>query len=143
MQSLVVLLIGMAFGFRLGIATILLYLAEGAAGLPVFAGTPEKGIGLAYMLGPTGGYLVGFVLAVAVVGWVAERWRDLWALALAVVGGTILIYATGLLWLARLVGFEKAIEFGLMPFVWGDLKAVLAVVLAAGGAAMVRKLLGA
>jgi biotin transport system substrate-specific component len=144
MQTLVVLLIGMAFGFRLGIATILLYLAEGAAGLPVFAGTPEKGIGLAYMLGPTGGYLGGFVLAVAVVGWVAERWRDLWALALAVAGGTILIYVPGLLWLSRFAGFEKALEFGLMPFVWGDLlKAALAVVLAAGGAAMVRKRPGA
>src|SRR5947209_549651 len=62
MQSLVVLLIGLGFGWRLGTATVLLYLAEGLAGLPVFAGTPEKGIGLAYMMGPTGGYLAGFVL---------------------------------------------------------------------------------
>src|ERR1700736_872176 len=59
MQSLVVLLIGLAFGWRLGTATVLLYLGEGLAGLPVFAGTPEKGIGLAYMMGPTGGYLAG------------------------------------------------------------------------------------
>src|SRR5256885_9623717 len=71
MQSLVVLLIGLAFGWRLGTATVLLYLAEGLAGLPVFAGTPEKGIGLAYMMGPTGGYLVGFVLAAAFLGWLA------------------------------------------------------------------------
>ena len=68
MQTLVVLMIGMAFGSRLGVATIFLYLAEGAVGLPVFSGTPEKGIGLAYMMGTTGGYLVGFVLAVGTVG---------------------------------------------------------------------------
>ena len=68
MQTLVVLMIGMAFGWRLGAATVILYLAEGVAGLPVFAGTPEKGIGLAYMVGPTGGYLVGFVIAAAAVG---------------------------------------------------------------------------
>src|SRR5260221_12603041 len=61
MQSLVVLLVGMAFGWRLGAATVLLYLFEGLLGLPVFAGTPEKGIGLAYMAGPTGGYLLGFL----------------------------------------------------------------------------------
>src|SRR6266849_5783408 len=71
-----VLALGMAYGVRLGLATVLLYLAEGAAGLPVFASTPERGIGLAYMLGPTGGYLLGFVLAVALVGYLAERGWD-------------------------------------------------------------------
>src|SRR5690606_16484525 len=73
MQTFAVLLIGAAFGWRLGTATVLLYLAQGAAGLPVFAGTPEKGIGLLYLMGPTGGYLVGFAVAAAVVGWLAER----------------------------------------------------------------------
>ncbi|MBT7550852.1 MAG: biotin transporter BioY, partial [Gemmatimonadetes bacterium] len=62
MQTFVVLALGMAYGWRLGGTTVLLYLAEGAAGLPVFSGTPEKGIGLSYMLGGTGGYLIGFVL---------------------------------------------------------------------------------
>ena len=65
MQTLVVLLIGMAFGWKLGGATVALYLMEGLAGLPVFAGTPEKGIGLAYMVGPTGGYLLGFLIALS------------------------------------------------------------------------------
>jgi len=69
MTTLVVLLIGAAYGWRLGLVTIALYLAEGAAGLPVFAGTPEKGIGLAYMLGGTGGYLMGYLFAVGAVGW--------------------------------------------------------------------------
>src|SRR5690349_16484491 len=67
-QSLVVLAIGMAFGWRIGAATVALYLIEGAAGLPVFAGTPERGIGLAYMVGPTGGYLLGYLLAATLVG---------------------------------------------------------------------------
>ena len=143
MQTLVVLLIGMAFGARLGAATVALYLAEGAVGLPVFAGTPEKGIGLAYMMGPTGGYLLGFVLAAAVAGWIVERRRDAAGLALAVVAGSIAIYAPGVLWLARFVGLGMAIELGLVPFVWGDLlKAGLAFALALGGAAVVRRRLG-
>ena len=140
MQTLVVLLIGMAYGARLGVATIALYLAEGAVGLPVFAGTPEKGIGLAYMMGPTGGYLLGFVLAAAVAGWIAERRRDAAGLALAVVAGSMAIYAPGVLWLASFVGFARALELGLVPFLWGDLlKAGLACALAWCGAAMLRR----
>ena len=73
LQTLAVLLIGATFGFRLGVATLLLYLAEGAAGLPVFQGTPEKGIGLAYMIGSTGGYLAGFLVMAAIVGWAVDR----------------------------------------------------------------------
>ena len=76
MQTFVVLGLGAAFGWRLGMATVALYLLEGAFGLPVFAGTPEKGIALAYMTGPTGGYLAGFVLAAGVTGWLAERGFD-------------------------------------------------------------------
>jgi biotin transport system substrate-specific component len=143
MQTLVVLLIGMAFGARLGVATVALYLAEGAAGLPVFAGTPEKGIGLAYMIGPTGGYLLGFVLAAGIAGWIVERRHDAAGLALAVLAGSIAIYASGVLWLASFVGLGKALELGLVPFLWGDLlKAGLAFALALGGAAMVRRRLG-
>jgi biotin transport system substrate-specific component len=122
MQSLVVLLLGMAFGWRLGTATVLLYLAEGLAGLPVFAGTPEKGIGLAYMMGPTGGYLVGFVFAAALLGWLAERgWdRSLWRTALALSLGHALLFAPGIAWLAVFVGWPKAVALGLTPFLWGS-----------------------
>jgi biotin transport system substrate-specific component len=109
-------------------------------GLPVFAGTPEKGIGLAYMVGPTGGYLLGFVFAAAVAGWLVERRRDAAGLALAVVAGSIAIYGPGVLWLARFVGFGRALELGLLPFLGGDLlKAGLAFMLALCGAAMVRR----
>ncbi len=124
MQTFVVLALGMAYGWRLGGATLLLYLAEGAAGLPVFAGTPEKGIGLAYMLGGTGGYLAGFVLAAAVCGWLAERgWdRNLARTAAAMLIGNTIIYVPGLLWLGGLYGWDKPIlEWGLTPFLYGDL----------------------
>lgn len=124
MQTFVVLALGMAYGWRLGGATLILYLAEGAVGLPVFAGTPEKGIGLAYMLGGTGGYLIGFVLAAAVCGWLAERgWdRNVAKTALAMFAGNIIIYVPGLLWLGGLFGWDKPIlEWGLTPFILGDL----------------------
>jgi biotin transport system substrate-specific component len=139
MQSLVVLLLGMAFGWRLGAATMLLYLVEGGLGLPVFAGTPEKGIGIAYMIGPTGGYLVGFVLAAALTGWLAERgWdRSLWRSAVALSLGHAALFAAGLAWLAVFVGWPRAVELGLVPFIAGSLvKTALGVALVRAGWAM-------
>ena len=124
MQTLVVLALGMAFGWRLAGATMLIYLAEGAAGIPVFAGTPEKGIGIAYMLGSTGGYLFGMTLAAVVCGWLAEhRWdRSILTTALAMFIGNVIIYVPGLLWLGTLLGWDKPIlEWGLTPFILGDL----------------------
>ncbi len=124
MQTFVVLTLGMAYGWRLGAATMGLYLLEGAFGLPVFAGTPEKGIGIAYILGPTGGYLFGFVLAAAVSGWLAERgWdRNVISTAIAMLIGNALIYIPGLWWLANLLGWDKPVlEWGLYPFIYGDL----------------------
>ena len=118
MQTFVVLALAAALGPRLGVATVMLYLAQGAAGLPVFAGTPEKGLGLAYMAGPTGGYLAGFVVAALVVGWLAERGFDRTIprmLAAAVLGHAI-IFALGWGWLAVLVGPEKAFALGVVPF---------------------------
>jgi biotin transport system substrate-specific component len=129
MQTFVILGLGAAYGWRLGIATLLLYLAQGAAGFPVFAGTPEKGIGLAYMMGPTGGYLAGFVLAVALIGYLAGRGfdRNPVTMFLAMLAATAVIYVPGLAWLSAFIGYESAIKFGLLPFIWGDLiKAALA-----------------
>ncbi|CAM5524910.1 hypothetical protein MAUB1S_08755 [Mycolicibacterium aubagnense] len=124
MQTFAVLAIGAALGWRLGLATVLLYLAEGAAGLPVFAGTPEKGIGLAYMMGPTGGYLLGYLPAAALCGWLAERgWdRSIALTALAMLAGNVMIYLPGLLWLGAIVGWDKPVlAWGLTPFLLGDL----------------------
>jgi len=135
MQTFAVLVIGMGLGARLGSATVALYLAEGALGLPVFAGTPEKGIGLAYLLGPTGGYLVGFLASAALLGWLAEHgWdRRIGSTLAAMALGTTLIFACGLAWLGHLIGFDKAVQFGLLPFLPGAaLKIALAAVLLPG-----------
>lgn len=121
MQTFVVLVLGMAYGARLAGATVALYLFEGALGLPVFAGTPERGLGLAYMAGPTGGYLAGFLLAAVAVGWLAERGWDrkaAWSIA-AMAIGTVLQLVPGVAWLAVLIGFEKALAAGLTPFLVG------------------------
>ena len=132
MQSFVVLVLGMAYGTRLAAATVALYLAQGALGLPVFAGTPEKGIGIAYMAGPTGGYLAGFLVAAAAMGWLAERgWdRTLVRSVAAMTIGTVLLFVCGVGWLAVLIGWEKAVAGGLMPFLLGSvLKLALAAVI--------------
>lgn len=119
MQTLVVFMLGMAYGSRLGVATVLAYLLVGAAGFPVFAGTPERGIGLAYMMGPTGGFLMGFLVAAWVTGVLAERGWDrsiVWC-ALAMLVGTVVLYVVGLAALMPVTGFWRAIDVGLLPFV--------------------------
>ncbi len=123
-QTLVVLALGMAYGWRLAASTLAVYLLTGALGLPVFAGTPEKGIGLAYVMGPTGGYLLGFIMAATLCGWLAERgWdRRVASSVLALLLGNVLIYLPGLLWLGAVVGWDKPVlQWGLYPFVVGDL----------------------
>lgn len=126
MQSFVVLVIGLACGGRLGATVLLAYLAEGALGLPVFQG----GAGPVYMAGPTGGYLLGFLLAVTAVGALADRGATRsWPGAMAVLLlGETLIYLPGLAWLAVLFGPAKSIAFGLLPFLPAEaVKLVLAV----------------
>lgn len=123
LQTLAVFAIAAAFGRRLALATLLLYMAEGLSGLPVFQATPEKGIGLAYMMGPTGGYLAGFVLAAVIVGWAADRGYDRSVLRFggAVLAGEIAILGLGFAWLATLIGANSAWQFGVVPFVLPDL----------------------
>ena len=123
MQTFAVLVIGMAYGWRLGTATVALYLIEGAVGLPVFTGTPERGIGVLYMVGPTGGFLIGFVAGAAISGWLAEQgWdRSIIRTLGAMLAGETVMFALGLGWLAHLFGVTKAIEFGLAPFVWAEI----------------------
>lgn len=121
MQTLVVLMIGAAYGARLGLATMLAYLAEGALGLPVFAGPVG---GLAYMLGGTGGYLAGFAVGAFATGWLCERgWdRSLLRMFGAMAAGHVVILALGFAWLAFGIslGTEKAWLVGVVPFVAGS-----------------------
>jgi biotin transport system substrate-specific component len=118
-QTFAVLLVGVILGSRLGSFSVLAYIAEGAAGLPVFAG----GGGFAFLLGPTGGYLAGFAAAAFVTGWLAEHGWDRRPLtaALAMLTGNAVLYLFGLLWLSRFTGMESVLALGLYPFLAGDL----------------------
>ena len=122
MQTFMIVVLAMALGWRLATLSLVLYLAEGMLGLPVFAGTPEKGLGLAYMAGPTGGYLLGFLLAAGTCGWLAERGWDRHHLSTlaAMCIGHVVIFVPGLLWLGIIVGWDQPVlAWGLYPFVPG------------------------
>lgn len=132
-QTFAVLLVGAALGSRRGAASMALYLAEGLAGLPVFAGGKA---GLAVLLGPTGGYLIGFIAAAFVTGWFAERGWDRRPLttALAMVLGNVVIYLFGVSWLSVFVGVAKAPLLGMIPFLPGDLLKIVLATIALPGA---------
>lgn len=123
LQTLAIFLIAAAFGMRLAIATLLLYMLQGTMGFPVFQSTPEKGIGIAYMLGSTGGYLAGFVVMAAIAGWAADRGfdRNPFKLFGALLVAEAIMLAMGFAWLATLIGAEKAWQFGVVPFIVSDL----------------------
>lgn len=128
-----VLTIGTAYGPRLGLATILAYMTVGAFGWDVFAGSSAEASGLTYMMGGTGGYLVGYVLATLVLGFAARRGLDrtVGGMALAMLAGTALIYVPGVLWLGQLYSWsEPILAWGLTPFLVGDaIKLALAALL--------------
>ncbi|MEL6887962.1 MAG: biotin transporter BioY [Pseudomonadota bacterium] len=123
MGTFAVLTIGAAYGARLGLVTILAYMIVGALGFDIFAGSSAEKFGLTYMMGGTGGYLVGYVLAMVALGALAQRGWDrsvVW-MALAMLIGNVLIYVPGLLWLGQLYGWDKPIlAWGLTPFLLGD-----------------------
>ncbi len=135
-QTLGVLLVGALLGSRRGALALLAYLAEGIAGLPVFANgasawTPSSA-GVPTIVGPTAGYLLSFPIAAFVVGALAERgWdRRVWTAAAAMLVGQGVIYVGGLTWLAQYVGAERAVPLGLLPFLPGDAAKLLAAALA-------------
>ncbi|MGC9369872.1 MAG: biotin transporter BioY [Paracoccaceae bacterium] len=136
MGTFAVLTIGAAYGPRLGLATILGYMAVGALGFDVFASSSAETAGLEYMMGGTGGYLLGYVLATVALGLAARRGMDrsVVGMALAMLVGNALIYVPGLLWLGQLYGWDQPIlEWGFTPFIIGDaLKLVLAALIVPG-----------
>ncbi len=142
MQTFAVLVIAMACGPMIGGSVVLAYLVEGALGLPVFSGTPERGVGLAYMMGPTGGYLLGMLVAAVACGQLAAKgWdRSVLMTMLAMLIGTFIIMLFGYAWLAVSIGPYKAWSFGVVPFLLsGVVKIVLgALVLPAGWALLGR-----
>jgi biotin transport system substrate-specific component len=141
-QTFAVLLLGALYGRTRGVATVLAYLGLGAVGFPVFAGGAA---GAARLVGPTAGYLAGFVAAAFVVGALAERgWdRRPWTTAAAMVVGSLVIYAAGVVWLSRFVGWDKVLATGVLPFLAGDAaKIVLATALLPVGWKVVRRSVG-
>ncbi|CAN7612727.1 biotin transporter BioY [Bosea sp. LjRoot9] len=120
LHTLAMMAFAVAFGPRLAISIFLAYLAAGAAGLPVFSGTPERGIGLAYMVGPTGGYLIGYLVASGLVGALAQGRSSLGRIG-AMLAGMLVIYAIGAAWLALFVPAGQLLAVGVVPFLLGDL----------------------
>ena len=125
MQTFVVLMIGVFFGWKLGVATISLYLFEGIIGLPVFSGTPEKGSGLIYFTGPTMGYLIGFLITVYFAGRFNYS-KNLLINFLKLTFSVSFIYILGVLWLGNLIGWDKPIfNLGVKPFLLAELFKIL------------------
>jgi biotin transport system substrate-specific component len=147
MQTFVVLFLGISLGWKLGLFTIFLYLSEGILGLPVFSGTPERGIGLAYFMGPTFGYLIGFLVAAYVAGRfkyqdvfksnISEFFKNYFKLLFAV----SFIYIFGLLWLGNLIGWDKPIfKIGAEPFLLAECFKVLILTVLAGKISKLKRL---
>ena len=141
MQTLIVLLIGIGFGWKLGLATVSLYLFEGIIGLPVFSGSPEKGIGLIYFTGPTMGYLLGFLVAVYVSGKFIYD-NNLILNFLKLMLATSFIYILGMSWLGSLIGWDKPIfQLGAQPFLLAELFKILIATLAINQIKKIKKLI--
>jgi biotin transport system substrate-specific component len=130
LHTLAVMAFAVAFGPRLAISIFLAYLAAGAAGLPVFSGSPERGVGLAYMVGPTGGYLAGYFVACWLVGVLATGKGMLGRLG-AMLIGIAPVYGLGVAWLAVFIPARDLLTVGVLPFLLGDLVKI-GVVAAAG-----------
>lgn len=149
LQTLAVLGIGAAYGARLGAATVVLYLAYGLLGLPVFTNTPPLAAGALYFAGPTGGFLLGFVAAAAAAGWAATRGASWFRLIAGFVLAEALMLGLGTAWLAlgaqmatgaTGVGFAKAFAFGVQPFLLGDaVKLALAACLTGAGWSLIER----
>jgi biotin transport system substrate-specific component len=125
MQTFVILLIGVTMGYKIGLATVTLYLFEGIVGLPVFASSPEKGIGIAYFIGPTMGYLIGFLVAVYFSG-LFKYDKGILNTFLKLIFSVSFIYLLGIIWLGSLIGWDKPLfKIGVQPFLLAEIFKIL------------------
>jgi biotin transport system substrate-specific component len=121
MQTFVVLFLGLAFGYKIGLATVSVYLLEGIIGIPVFSNSPEKGVGLIYFTGPTMGYLIGFLSAVFFAGYLDIKVNIFLVFSKLIISVST-IYLLGIFWLGTLIGWDKPIlELGVTPFLLAEL----------------------
>ena len=141
MQTFVVIFLGMCFGYKLGLATVVLYLFEGILGIPVFSNSPEKGVGMIYFTGPTMGYLLGFIIAVYVAG--KFNFNKNYLLNFIKIFFSVLpIYVLGLIWLGILIGWEKPIfQLGVAPFIYAELFKVLLLTFLSTNIIKIRKII--
>ena len=131
MQTFVVLFLGISFGYKIGLATVGLYLFEGIIGLPVFSNSPEKGIGLVYFTGPTMGYLVGFLGATFLAGYLNFK-TNIISIFFKLILSVSVIYILGILWLGNLIGWDKPVfQLGATPFLLAELFKILILTLLA------------
>jgi len=125
MQTFVVLFLGISFGYKIGLATVGLYLLEGIIGIPVFANSPEKGVGLVYFTGPTMGYLIGFLVATFLIGYMNLK-TNIFLIFIKLILSVSTIYILGVLWLGNLIGWDKpVIQLGVTPFLFAELFKIL------------------
>jgi biotin transport system substrate-specific component len=125
MQTFVVLFLGISFGYKIGLATVSFYLLEGIIGIPVFANSPEKGVGLVYFTGPTMGYLIGFLVATFLVGYMNLK-TNIFLIFIKLILSVSTIYIFGVLWLGNLIGWDKPIiQLGVTPFLLAELFKIL------------------
>ena len=121
MQTFVVLFLGMSLGYKIGLATVALYLFEGIIGLPVFSNSPEKGVGLVYFTGPTMGYLIGFLFATFLAGYFNFK-KNILSNFIKLLASVSVIYIFGIFWLGNLIGWDKPIiQLGVTPFLLAEL----------------------
>ena len=129
MQTFVVLFLGISLGYKIGLASVTLYLLEGIAGLPVFSNSPEKGVGLIYFTGPTMGYLIGFLTASYLASKVNNKDSFLLILTKLTIA-TSTIYILGLIWLGTLIGWDKPIfALGAKPFLLAEIFKIVLITL--------------
>ena len=141
MQTLIVLMIGIGFGWKLGVATVALYLFEGIIGLPVFSGSPEKGVGLVYFTGPTMGYLLGFLVTAYISGKFIYD-NNIVSTFLKLFFATSLIYVLGMTWLGILIGWDKPIfQLGAQPFLLAELFKILIATISVNQIKKIKKLI--
>ena len=131
MQTFVILFLGLSLGYKIGLASVSLYLLEGIIGLPVFSNSPEKGVGLIYFTGPTMGYLIGFLTATFLASKINSKDNFLFILSKLILA-TSTIYILGLFWLGTLIGWDKPIfELGAKPFLLAEIFKIIILTLLA------------
>ena len=139
MQTFVVLFLGMSFGYKIGLATVSLYLVEGIIGLPVFSNSPEKGVGLVYFTGPTMGYLIGFLFATFLAGYFNFK-ENILNNFIKLLISVSTIYVLGIFWLGSLIGWDKPIiQLGVTPFLLAEMFKIVILTLLAKNILKLRK----